>query len=92
MTNQVAHECHLHPIHDATYDRILRARRLEAEVSRRPIQHLEDYASQGRINQLSSGHAAIRSQFGSGMASSVSFPPLPHIHNACQRRHEGRMV
>lgn len=72
ITNAVAHECHLHPVYDENYERILRARRLENEVSRRPIQHMEDYATQGRINQLSSGHAAIRSSFGTGMASLVS--------------------
>ena len=35
---------------------------------------MEDYVSQGRINQLSSGHAAVRSSFGTGMASTVRIP------------------
>ncbi|KAL0255375.1 hypothetical protein I308_100179 [Cryptococcus tetragattii IND107] len=65
---RVDHEGHIQPIRTQKYLDFLKARRMEAEQSRRPVVRMEDTGlSQAEQNQLASGFRSANSTFGSNM-------------------------
>ena len=91
LTGRVKHECNMRPLFTDAYRRRMRERTKLANTPQRQIRLIDEVASTGRINMLSSGVAPGSAGFSTLVVRpAFSQSPFLHLSIHCRKQNKSR--